>query len=117
MLELRDVAKHHTLGRVQVRALDGVTMTVSRGQFVALYGPSGSGKTTLLDLIAGLRMVPDSGSVIVDGRDVAMMSRREGDAYRLHQLGIIGHPRNPAAGRHGRKGRVGTATHARRAAR
>ena len=90
MLELRDVAKHHTLGSVAVRALDGVTMTVARGQFVALYGPSGSGKTTLLDLIAGLRMVPDHGSVTVDGRDVASMSRTEGDDYRLHQLGVIG---------------------------
>lgn len=92
MLEIRDVAKHHKLGRVAVRALDGVTMTVSRGQFVALYGPSGSGKTTLVDLIVGLRIVPDSGSITVDGRDVAAMSRREGDAYRLHQLGVIGRP-------------------------
>ena len=92
MLELRDVAKHHKLGRVAVRALDGVTMTVARGQFVALYGPSGSGKTTLVDLIVGLRIVPDSGSVTVDGRDVAAMSREEGDEYRLHRLGVIGHP-------------------------
>jgi putative ABC transport system ATP-binding protein len=92
VLELRDVAKHHKLGRVAVRALDGVTMTVARGQFVALYGPSGSGKTTLVDLIVGLRIVPDSGSVTVDGRDVAAMSREEGDEYRLHRLGVIGHP-------------------------
>jgi putative ABC transport system ATP-binding protein len=65
-------------------------MTVARGQFVALYGPSGSGKTTLLDLIVGLRSVPDSGSVRVDGRDVAAMSNKEADEYRLHKLGIIG---------------------------
>jgi putative ABC transport system ATP-binding protein len=92
VLEIRDLVKHHQLDRVAVRALDGVTMTVARGQFVALYGPSGSGKTTLLDLIVGLRSVPDSGSIRVDGRDVAAMSNKEADEYRLHKLGIIGEP-------------------------
>jgi len=75
---------------VAVRALDGITMTVARGQFVAVYGPSGSGKTTLLDLIVGLRSTPDSGSIRVDGREVAGMSNKEADEYRLHKLGIIG---------------------------
>ena len=69
MLEIRDLAKRHQLDRVVVRALEGVSMTVARGQFVALYGPSGSGKTTLLDLIVGLRSAPDSGSIRVAGRD------------------------------------------------
>ncbi|MBA3808520.1 MAG: ABC transporter ATP-binding protein [Solirubrobacterales bacterium] len=92
MLEIRDLAKHHKLGRVAVPALDGVTLRVARGQFVALYGPSGSGKTTLVNLIVGLRIAPDRGSVKVDGRDVAAMSRKEGDEYRLHHLGVIGHP-------------------------
>jgi ABC-type lipoprotein export system ATPase subunit len=74
VLEIRDLAKHHQLDRVAVRALDGVSMTVARGQFVAVYGPSGSGKTTLLDLIIGLRSTPDGGSIRVDGREVAGMS-------------------------------------------
>lgn len=65
-------------------------MTVARGQFVALYGPSGSGKTTLLDMIIGLRSVPDSGSIRVDGREIAGMSNAEADEFRLHKLGIIG---------------------------
>ena len=63
------------------------------GEFVALYGPSGSGKTTLMELIAGLQ-APDSGSVLVDGRDVVEMSRTEARRYRLHELGIIGQPQN-----------------------
>jgi len=91
VLELRDLVKHYQLGGGEpIHAVDGVSMTIARGEFVALYGPSGSGKTTLLELIAGLQ-APDSGSVLVDGRDVVAMSRREGDSYRLHQLGIIGH--------------------------
>jgi putative ABC transport system ATP-binding protein len=92
LLELRDLVKHYRLaGDEPVRAVDGVSLTVAPGEFVALYGPSGSGKTTLLELIAGLQL-PDSGSVLVEGRDVVRMSRREGDSYRLNQLGIIGQP-------------------------
>jgi putative ABC transport system ATP-binding protein len=94
VLELRDLVKHYQVGGGEpVRAVDGVSMTVAAGEFVALYGPSGSGKTTLLELIAGLKD-PDSGSVLVNGRDVFEMSRKEGHQYRLHQLGIIGQPHN-----------------------
>jgi len=94
MLELRDLVKHYPMAAGEpVRAVDGVSMTVGRGEFVALYGPSGSGKTTLLELIAGLKGA-DSGQVLVNGRDVLKMSRRESHAYRLKQLGIIGQPRN-----------------------
>ncbi len=94
MLELRDLVKHYQVGGGEpVRAVDGVSMTVAAGEFVALYGPSGSGKTTLLELIAGLKD-PDSGSVLVNGRDVFEMSRKEGHQYRLHQLGIVGQPHN-----------------------
>lgn len=80
-----------------IKAVDNVSMTVLGGELAVLYGPSGSGKTTLLDLIAGLR-VPDGGSILVDGRDVVAMSRREGDAYRLHHLGIIGPPHDLTPG-------------------
>jgi putative ABC transport system ATP-binding protein len=94
MLELRELVKHYPMaGGEPARAVDGVSMRVARGEFVALYGPSGSGKTTLLELIAGLKEA-DSGVVLVNGRDVFKMSSKESHSYRLNQLGIIGHPHN-----------------------
>jgi ABC-type lipoprotein export system ATPase subunit len=95
VLELRDLVKHYRVdGGEPIHAVDGVSMTIARGELVVLHGPSGSGKTTLLELIAGLQ-APDSGSVLVDGRDVVAMSRREADAYRLHEIGIIRHSLAP----------------------
>jgi len=87
-LELRDVAKCYASGEQIVRAVDGVSLTVAAGEFVALYGPSGSGKTTLLLLAAGLAE-PDAGSVVFDGRELSSMSEREGAAYRLRDVGFV----------------------------
>jgi putative ABC transport system ATP-binding protein len=92
VLELADVTMHHKLGHVTVPALDGVSLSVRSGEFVALYGPSGSGKTTLLKLIVALTIKPSSGTITVDGRDLARMSRKEADEYRLRTLGIVGQP-------------------------
>ncbi len=94
MLELRDLVKHYRVGDGEpIRAVDGVSLRIAAGEFVALYGPSGSGKTTLLEVIAGLAR-PDGGAVLVDGRDVCAMTARESDEYRLRHLGIIGQPQN-----------------------
>jgi len=87
-LELRDVAKCYASGEQIVHAVDGVSMTVDAGEFVALYGPSGSGKTTLLLLAAGLA-APDRGSVRFDGRDIDHLSERERAAYRLRDVGFV----------------------------
>jgi putative ABC transport system ATP-binding protein len=88
MLELRELVKHHPTGGEPVRAVNGVSMEVGAGEMVALYGPSGSGKTTLLTVIAAL-VAPDSGAVLVDGRDIAKVSDTEAASYRLHDLGYI----------------------------
>jgi putative ABC transport system ATP-binding protein len=87
-LALRDVVKHYPSGSETVRAVDGVSLEVEPGEFIALYGPSGSGKTTLLLLAAGL-LAPDNGVVLFDGHDVGRMSGRESASYRLHDVGFV----------------------------
>ena len=89
MLELRDIVKHYRSGDGEVvRAVDGVSMSISAGELVALYGPSGSGKTTLLMLIAAL-LRPDAGTVLMDGRDISELSDADAARYRLHELGFV----------------------------
>jgi putative ABC transport system ATP-binding protein len=87
-LELREVVKHYSSGVETVKAVDGVSLKVSSGEFVALYGPSGSGKTTLLLLAAALS-VPDSGSIHFDGRALEDLSERESALYRRRDVGFI----------------------------
>jgi putative ABC transport system ATP-binding protein len=89
VLQLRALSKHYPGGAGEpVRAVDGVSLRVHRGEMVALYGPSGSGKTTLLRLISGL-LVPDKGSVVVDGREISTLSETARARYRLHELGYV----------------------------
>ena len=87
-LELREVVKHYPTRGETVRAVDGVSLTVEPGEFVAIYGPSGSGKTTLLLLAAAL-MAPDSGSVWFGGRDVTRLAPREAARFRRSEVGFV----------------------------
>jgi putative ABC transport system ATP-binding protein len=87
-LQLRELVKYYHSGEEIIHAVDGVSLTVSPGELVALYGPSGSGKSTLLQLAAGL-LAPDTGSVLFDGRDITRLSARESSAYRLRDVGLV----------------------------
>jgi putative ABC transport system ATP-binding protein len=73
---------------VPVRALDGVDLTIKKGEFMAIAGPSGSGKTTLLNIVGGLDK-PTSGQVIVDGQDLSVLSRTQLAEFRLQHLGFV----------------------------
>jgi putative ABC transport system ATP-binding protein len=83
-----DLCRYYRRGDYEVRALDKVSLTIDRGEFVAVVGASGSGKSTLLALLAGLD-TPTSGQIEVGGRQLAGMSRNELAAYRAGRVGMV----------------------------
>src|ERR1700691_1628586 len=87
-IHAEQLCRHYRMGETLIRAVDGVTLEVRAGEFVALLGSSGSGKSSVLNLIAGLDR-PTSGSVIVQERDLAQLSRAELAKYRLHTVGMV----------------------------
>jgi ABC-type lipoprotein export system ATPase subunit len=88
LLETENLKKHYQMGASIVRALDGVSVTIDQGEFVALLGTSGSGKSTLLNLVAGLDR-PSEGSLRIFGRELAQMSSAELSLHRRQNVGII----------------------------
>ncbi len=88
MIEIYDLRRIYRMGNVEVRALDGVTLTIEKGEFLGITGASGSGKTTLLHLL-GLLDLPTSGRVIVDGLDILGLTEYEKTMFRLYKLGYV----------------------------
>ena len=88
VLETNDLRKYYGEGDTQVRALDGVDLSVEKGEFVSIVGTSGSGKSTLLHMLGGLDR-PTSGKVLVDGKDIFSLKDDELTIFRRRKIGFV----------------------------
>ncbi|MBU7029837.1 MAG: ABC transporter ATP-binding protein [Theionarchaea archaeon] len=88
IVKLQNVTKNYSLGKTTVRALRGVTLEITRGDFIAIVGPSGSGKTTLLNLMGCLDN-PTSGTVLFEGEDISLLTRNRLAEIRSEKVGFV----------------------------
>ncbi len=88
ILETKELKKYYGAGDTEVRALDGVDLSVESGEFVAIVGTSGSGKSTLLHMLGGLDR-PTSGTVTVDGRDIFSLKDEALTIFRRRKIGFV----------------------------
>ena len=88
ILRVENLCKSYGKGETMVKALDNVSFSVNKGEFVAIIGPSGSGKSTLLHLLGGVDK-PDSGKVYIDGTDIYELNETNLAIFRRRQVGLI----------------------------
>lgn len=88
ILEVKDVFKHYGSGENLVRAVDGISFSVGKGEFIAVVGTSGSGKTTLLNLIGGLDFL-DRGEIWIEGQEISHFSQDELTVFRRRKIGFV----------------------------
>ncbi len=88
LVQVTGVHKHFTRGNERIDVLQGVSLTIPQGDFVALMGPSGSGKTTLLNLLGGLD-TPSGGSVEIAGTNIAALGGSQLSRWRAHHIGFV----------------------------
>ena len=88
ILRVENLTKIYGKGENEVRALDGVSFSVNKGEFIAVIGPSGSGKSTLLHILGGVDR-PTSGRVLMDGKDVYAQNEEQLAVFRRRQVGLI----------------------------
>jgi putative ABC transport system ATP-binding protein len=88
VIEIRDAVKIYARGATEVRALDGLSLSVPKGQFLTVMGSSGSGKSTLLNLLGALD-VPTGGSVSIDGKEIGKLPDDELSRFRRDRLGFV----------------------------
>ena len=87
-ISFKDVSKIYQMGEVQIKALDGVSFEIEKGEFVVVLGESGADKTTILNILGGMDTAT-SGSIVIDGKDIAGADRKELCDYRRYDIGFV----------------------------
>ena len=87
-ISFNDVSKIYQMGEVQIKALDGVSFDIEKGEFVVVLGESGAGKTTILNILGGMDTAT-SGSIVIDGNDISSFGKRELCDYRRYDIGFV----------------------------
>lgn len=87
-IELKNIKKEYMMGDVKIKALDGVSFSIEKGELVVVLGPSGAGKTTVLNILGGMDKAT-SGSLIVDGENITKYNRKKLITYRRHDIGFV----------------------------
>ena len=87
-ISVNDVTKIYKMGEVEIKACNGITFEIEKGEFVIIVGPSGAGKTTVLNILGGMDILT-TGSVVVDGTDISRLRGRQMAAYRREDVGFV----------------------------
>ena len=87
-ISFKDVSKIYKMGEVEIKALDGVSFDIDKGEFVVVLGESGACKTTILNILGGMDTAT-AGAVVIDGKDIAGASRKELCDYRRYDIGFV----------------------------
>ncbi len=87
-ISFNDVSKIYQMGEVQIKALDGVSFDIEKGEFVVVLGESGAGKTTILNILGGMDTA-SSGSIVIDGNDISSFGKKELCDYRRYDIGFV----------------------------
>ena len=88
IIEIKDLKKVYNDSVIEVKAIDGITLNFTEGEFTAIVGPSGSGKTTLLNLLGGLDK-PSSGTIMINNTDITGLSTRKLTDFRMRNIGFV----------------------------
>ncbi len=88
LIDFKNVVKTYKSGEIEIKAVDGISFPIEKGEFVIIVGPSGAGKTTLLNMLGGMDAAT-SGSIIVDGTDIAQFDEKQLTTYRRDDVGFV----------------------------
>ena len=87
-IRLENITKIYKMGEVEIRALNNISFSIDKGQFVVIVGPSGAGKSTVLNILGGMDS-PTSGRLMVDNKDIGKYSPKELITYRRYDIGFV----------------------------